>query len=152
MPKHRSLVPSGPLPLSPSDLGASGNADHLTFLPLFLTAPAQMLVKKIITAPTHPLGTCEAINPALLCPKTNITCNKAGHTATPVACGWARTVIGEVTRAFGYCNDFSTFFLNEKSIDTEICTSKNWNISYHANKKKDSFLNDHFINFLTDFK
>ena len=27
--------------------------------------------------------------------------NKAGYTATPVACGWAGAVLEKVTRAFG---------------------------------------------------
>ena len=30
-----------------------------------------------------------------------VTENKAGYTATPVACGWAGAVLEKVTRAFG---------------------------------------------------
>ena len=33
--------------------------------------------------------------------KINMYINKAGYTATPVACGWAGAVIENVTRAFG---------------------------------------------------
>ena len=30
--------------------------------------------------------------------------NKAGYTASPVACGWAGAVIERVTKAFGQCS------------------------------------------------
>ena len=34
-------------------------------------------------------------------PRFLVTENKAGYTATPVACGWAEAVLEKVTRAFG---------------------------------------------------